>query len=299
MPPGQQQRDPRFIEISDDIKRNDDQALIAVLNQLARLQAQATVQRTLLSAAQILSSQAKNSALPNQLATRVRHIVKFAYEKSSRNEERGACLQKLDCNALKFCGLAYTVRDLLGLPDLHFEVLMEYIAEFVHCRGLIQYLYRSDINKALDHRSIAEDELFRGFLNESACLNSRPIKRLSVVNEDSSKVSNEPNAVSTEPTVSVLLPRKRPREEDTVSTSASTAPTRIASNQMSNEWSLTGDVFKLTINDVKEVSESDQVGSDIFLTMPHILKTAPFVTVPVSNSLALNFASRRSHLSSG
>ena len=164
MPPDQQQGDQRFIEISDDIKRNDDQALIGILKQLARLQAQATVQRTLLSVAQSLSSCATKSALPNQLATRVRHIVKFAHEKPSRNEERCACLRKLDCNALKFCGLAYTVRDLLELPDLHFEVLTEHIAEFVHRRGLIQYLYRSDINKALDHKSIAEEGLFREFL---------------------------------------------------------------------------------------------------------------------------------------
>ena len=123
------------------------------------------------------------------------------------------------------------------------------------------------------------------------------------MNEDSYEVSNEPNAVLT---------------EDTVGTSASTAPTRIASNQMPHECkfnassrykpisnayflvgSLTGDVFKLTIDDIKEVSQSDQVGSEIFLTMPHILKTAPFVTVPVSNRLALNFASRRGHPSLG
>jgi len=53
---------------------------------------------------------------------------------------------------------------------------------------------------------------------------------------------------------------------------------------------LTGDVFKLTIDEVKEVIETDQVGSEIFLTWPHYLQTAPFITVPVSNSIALGFA---------
>ena len=60
--------------------------------------------------------------------------------------------------------------------------------------------------------------------------------------------------------------------------------------------SLTGDVYKLTIDDVKKVAQSDQVGSEIFLTWPLRLQTAPFVTVPVSNSLALEFALRNDYV---
>lgn len=117
-------------------------------------------------------------------------------------------------------------------------------------------------------------------------------------------------------------PPKRQKEGTRDDASASTEPTLMAStelvaqgppSQTSHEckfnafskfdialllilipWvgSLTGDVYKLTIDDVKKVAQSDQVGSEIFLTWPLYLQTAPFITVPVSNSLALEFALR-------
>ena len=161
----QQQFDHQFIKISEDIQTKEDQALDGTLEQIARLQAQATVQRTLVSVAKILSSHPKNSALPNQLANRVKHMIKFVYGESSRNKERSARLRKLECNALKFCGLAYTIRKILELPELQFEYLIQYVAEFACNRKLSQYLYRSDINKVLDHEIVPENEqLFREFL---------------------------------------------------------------------------------------------------------------------------------------
>ena len=255
----QQQFDHPFIKISEDIQTND-QALDRILEQLARLQGQATIQRTLVSTAQILSSHPKNSALPNQLATRVKHIIKFVYEKPSRNEARSVHLRKLECNALKFCGLAYTIRNLLRLPELQFEYLVEYVAEFVNSRGLVQHLYRSDINKIIDQEIVAEDEqLFREFLTggctkaknaksmqltEPANARSRPLKRPSLVDKDNSTISNDQNAVvSAEPTLSALQdshdhmpshtrPPKRQREEVTDGASASTEPTLVASTEL-------------------------------------------------------------------
>lgn len=153
------------MKISEDIKTDDDQDLDEILEQLARLQAQATVHKTLVSTGQTLRSHPKDSALPNQMATRVKHIIKFVYEKSTRDEKKSARLRGLECNALKFCGLTYKIRELLELSELQFEFLVDYITEFVHSRGLVQYLYRSDINKTLDHEVVPEDEqLFREFL---------------------------------------------------------------------------------------------------------------------------------------
>jgi hypothetical protein len=164
----QQHFDQQFIRISEYLQTNADADPNRILEQLARLQAQATVQKTLISIAQILSGHPKDSALPSQLANRVKQIIKFTYEDSSRNAERSARLRKLDCNALKFCGLAYKIRDLLELSDMQFDFLMEYAPQFVHNRELVQYLYRNDINKAVDHEMVAEDEkLFREFLKRA------------------------------------------------------------------------------------------------------------------------------------
>ena len=159
--------DYRFIKISNDVKTINDQGLDETSKQIARLQAQVTVQKTLVLTAQILSSCPTKSALPNQLATRVKHIIKFAFKKESHNPERSTRLRMLECNALKFCGLAYTIRALRGLPELQFEYLLDYVAEFVRSRELVQHLYRSDISKALDEVEgmTVENELsFRNFL---------------------------------------------------------------------------------------------------------------------------------------
>jgi hypothetical protein len=55
-------------------------------------------------------------------------------------------------------------------------------------------------------------------------------------------------------------------------------------------------VYKLTIDDIKEMTESDQVGSQIYLTMPFYMTTAPFITVTVTNRLALQFTGKRDNL---
>lgn len=156
--------DRYFIEIDNYIRSNDEQNMEEIMKRLAELQALASVKSKMVSAAQILRSHYKG-ALPKQLATRVKHIIKFAFGESKRNEMRSALLRELDCNALKFCGLAYTIRDLLEMPELKFELLVNYVADFVRDRELAQHLYRSDINKVIDHDIVAEDEhLYRNFL---------------------------------------------------------------------------------------------------------------------------------------
>lgn len=167
MPCQTQQFDHQLTQLSEAIQKHGDRALDGILERLTRLQAQATVQRALVSAAEILCSQPKDNALPNQQATRVKHLLRFVFESSPRNEERSARLRKLECNALKFCGLTYTIRNLLALTESQFDFLLDYVADFVQSRCLVRYLYRSDINKALDidlDAASENEQLFREFL---------------------------------------------------------------------------------------------------------------------------------------
>jgi hypothetical protein len=59
--------------------------------------------------------------------------------------------------------------------------------------------------------------------------------------------------------------------------------------------SLTDDVYKLTIDDIKEITKSDQVGSKIYLTMPLYMSIALFITMTVTNKLGLQFSGKRDH----
>jgi hypothetical protein len=166
----QQDLDSVFVKIRDDIQAKD-QAVDSIFEQLERLLAQAAVQKRLLSTARILSSYHGKKALPNQLASRVRHILNLVYGGSpqnngARNKERSGRLQKLECNALKFCGLAYTVRNLLELPNMQFEHLIEYVTEFISIREITPHLHRRDIEMAISSIEVVEDkQLFRDFLN--------------------------------------------------------------------------------------------------------------------------------------
>jgi hypothetical protein len=165
----------RLIKICEDLQINSDQNLDRVLELLARLQVQAKVQKSLESTAQLLRK-SREGGLPNQLATRVKHIIRFVYGESC-NDERGARLRKLECNALKFCGLAYKVRDILDLPGPEFDFLIEHIDDFVRSRGLVQYLYRDDIDKAVNNKLDPKDEeLFRIFLKCSFITTQMPIQ---------------------------------------------------------------------------------------------------------------------------
>lgn len=62
----------------------------------------------------------------------MKHFIKFVFEKATRGNERQTRLRKLDCDALKFCGLAYKVRDILELPPAEFDFLVANAADFIH-----------------------------------------------------------------------------------------------------------------------------------------------------------------------
>lgn len=158
-----QDLDPRVAQISEILRSG--QASDALFQQLDWLQTQADIYRTLMPTAELLIKHPSNSALPGQLATRVRHILTFAYGQETRNHERSMRLRELGCNALKFCGLAFTVREIRTMPGPQFELLIDQVTDFVQRTGLEQHLYRRDIAKALSHESITQNVIIRDFLH--------------------------------------------------------------------------------------------------------------------------------------
>ncbi|KFZ15462.1 hypothetical protein V501_02713 [Pseudogymnoascus sp. VKM F-4519 (FW-2642)] len=147
-----------------------------ILQRLSRLEAQSHVQRTLEKTAKLLQDHPRDKALPNQQATRVKHFIKFVFEKTTRGDERHMRLRKLDCDALKFCGLTYKIREVLELSAAQFDFLVENIGDYVRRHKLSEHLYRDDVDKAVHGKFDPEDDvIFKGFLKSHVEL--RPAKR--------------------------------------------------------------------------------------------------------------------------
>ncbi|KAL5374229.1 hypothetical protein PMIN06_010472 [Paraphaeosphaeria minitans] len=154
-----------FAQITAKIKAKDDISFHGIIEQLERLQALAKIHSQLVPTAHILRNRPKD--LPRGQAARLKEMIKFAYgdrkykedvKRTLSVEARRACLRQLDCNALKFCGLTFMIRDMLKLPDLEFELLVEHVTEFVHSRGLIEHLYSDEITKALVSEMISAND---------------------------------------------------------------------------------------------------------------------------------------------
>ncbi len=159
-----------------------DEVFDGVLQKLSQLKAQLYVQRSLQKTAKLLQEQANDKPLPNQQATRVKRFIRFTFGMSTRGNERHTKLRKLECNALKFCGLAYTIKELLELPQAHFDFLVASVVDFVHHYKLSQYLYRDDIDKAVIGKFEAEDEdSMKEFLK---CLSASPDQTSGVAQAD-------------------------------------------------------------------------------------------------------------------
>ena len=141
-------------------------ALDGVLQKLLQLQVQTKVQQVLETTAKTLRNSSRSKKLPNQLAIRVKEIIKYVFEKTTRDQERQRRLRELDFNALKFCGLSYKIKDILELPGARFDFLIDKVASYVQIHSLSQYLYRDDINKAVFFGDFNpdDDELFKDFL---------------------------------------------------------------------------------------------------------------------------------------
>jgi hypothetical protein len=164
--------------------------LNGVLRKVSLLKAQLEVQKSLQATANLLRRQPCDTALPKQQATKVKHLIRFAFRKNSRQEllERGKedkeekenkevkegrhrKLRKLDCDALKLCGLSYTTEEIVKLGDAEFEILEKRAAEFISHRNLSYLLYRPDVDKAVDSKleDPEDDELFDKFMQCTQC----------------------------------------------------------------------------------------------------------------------------------
>lgn len=150
-----------------------DDVVDQVLARVSLLKAQLEVQKSLQSTANLLRRVPGDKALPKQQATKVKHLVRFAFRKNScqellkrGKEGRHRKLRKLDCDALKLCGLSYTTEEIVKLGDAEFEILQKRVEEFVRCRNLSYLLYRPDVDKAVDSKleDPEDDESFDKFM---------------------------------------------------------------------------------------------------------------------------------------
>jgi hypothetical protein len=158
-----------------------------VFKRLILLKAQLEVQKSLQATANLLRQVPSNKGLPKQRAKKVKNLVRFTFRKNSRQEPlkrgkegegvegveggRHRKLRKLDCDALKLCGLSYTTEEIVKMGDVEFEFLQNRVAEFISYRNLSYLLYRSDVDKAVDSKlEDPEDvELFDKFMQSTQC----------------------------------------------------------------------------------------------------------------------------------
>jgi hypothetical protein len=171
-------------EVKNDCWHNRDIGLDvdSVLQQVSQLQAQLEVQKALQKTGKLLLQAPANKALPNQQATRVKHFIRFVFEKTDRWKERQIQLRKLECDALKVCGLTYTIKDIHELPLPQFEFLIANITDFVRRHKLSEWLYRDDIDKGIQAKFFdpEEEAAFKEFLKSSfppVGLNNRELMR--------------------------------------------------------------------------------------------------------------------------
>jgi hypothetical protein len=167
-----------------------DDVVDKVLERLSLLKAQLEVQKSLQATANLLRRVPSDKALPKQQATKVKHLVRFAFRKNSRQEllerakegkegkkdkgdkeGRHRKLRKLDCDALKLCGLSYTTEEIVKLGDAEFEILQRRTEEFICHRNLSYLLYRPDVDKAVDSKleDPEDDESFDKFMQCIHC----------------------------------------------------------------------------------------------------------------------------------
>ncbi|KIW38198.1 uncharacterized protein PV06_10144 [Exophiala oligosperma] len=224
-----------------------DDVVDKVLERLSLLKAQLEVQKSLQATANLLRRVPSDKALPKQQATKVKHLVRFAFRKNSRQEllERGKegkegkkdkgdkgdkegrhqKLRKLDCDALKLCGLSYTTEEIVKLGDAEFEILQKRAEEFICHRNLSYLLYRPDVDKAIDSKleDPEDDESFDKFMQ------SHTARRLSI--------------------------RKRKYDAIASPNEAAQAPTEKKTNTNTNEYD--GDAFIVDRHHAREALDLD------------------------------------------
>ncbi|QSS64922.1 hypothetical protein I7I51_01997 [Histoplasma capsulatum] len=135
-----------------------DSPLDDVLQKVLHLKTQLEVQKVLQATVLLLRRRPSNQPLPKQQAVRVKHLMKFVFEKASREKKKQEKLKNLDCNSLVFLGLSYNVKTLYEMRMTQFDFLIDNIGDFIRRHKLNDYLYRSDIDRVVNGQFDAEDD---------------------------------------------------------------------------------------------------------------------------------------------
>jgi hypothetical protein len=157
-----------------------DSVLDKVFERLSLLKSQIDVQKSLQATANLLRRVPSDKALPKQQATKVKHLVRSVFRRAKDGKDgkevkegkgRHQKLRKLDCDALKLCGLSYTTEEIVKIGDAEFEILQKRTEEFIRHRNLSHLLYRLDVDKAVDSKleDPEDEELFDAFLQSTQC----------------------------------------------------------------------------------------------------------------------------------
>jgi hypothetical protein len=141
-----------------------DGTLDEIHRQLTSLKVQVGIQKSLQATVNLLRRQPVNQALPNQRANRVKHLIRFVFEQKSGGGERQKQLRAWDCDALKFLGLSYSVKEIVKLDDAEFEILQTRGLEFFRRRVPSHLLYRLDVDKAVDVELRDPDDTYDKFI---------------------------------------------------------------------------------------------------------------------------------------
>jgi hypothetical protein len=159
-------------KIGKDIWCSSDLVSDGLLQRWSQLQVQFKVQNALQKTAKLLRNHAddKKKSLPNQLANRMKTFIKFVFGETNRGgkqEKQQTQFRKLPCDALKFCGLSYTIKEVLELPTAQFDFLIANVADFINRQNLSHYLYRADINNVIINSDFDTNhkDLFEAFVN--------------------------------------------------------------------------------------------------------------------------------------
>ncbi|OAT07879.1 hypothetical protein BDBG_03897 [Blastomyces gilchristii SLH14081] len=239
-----------------------DSPLDDVLQKVLHLKTQLEVQNVLQATVLLLRRRPSNQPLPKQQAVRVKHLMKFVFEKASREKKKQEKLKNLDCNSLVFLGLSYNVKTLYEMRMTQFDFLIDNIGDFIRRHKLNDYLYRSDIDRVVNGQFDAED--------------------------DDSLKEFQKNQQSTPSDMRESRKSQRRYTPDTLHR----ARQGILSSEPPPIDSLTGAAYQLTVKDAQAVTASDQIRGQIWLTNTYNMNFPPFVTIPISQEMSDKFATQ-------
>ncbi|EER41757.1 conserved hypothetical protein [Histoplasma capsulatum H143] len=255
-----------------------DSPLDDVLQKVLHLKTQLEVQEVLQATALLLQQRPSNQPLPKQQAVRVKHLMKFVFEKAGHEKEKQERLKNLDCSSLIFLGLSYNVKTLYEMRTSQFDFLINNIGDFIRRHKLNDYLYRNDIDRVVNGQFDAED--------------------------DNSLKEFQKNQQSTPSDVYESHKSQRRYTPDTLHFARQGIPnsepppigtlTLFLRDSKINDYpdSLTGSAYQLTVKDAQAVTASDQIRGQIWLTNTYNMNFPPFITIPISQEMSDKFATQ-------